>query len=66
MGRSKGAPKMTSRAEKHNERREQPRQKASSPSGSARKKRKPRGALFYSGDPTLAKRLEEEVYRSER
>lgn len=27
-----------------------------------RPKRKPRGALFNSGDPTLAQRLEEELY----
>lgn len=25
-------------------------------------KRKPRGPLFHSGDPTLAERLEEELY----
>lgn len=25
-------------------------------------KRKPRGALFHSGDPTLAQRIEEELY----
>ncbi|MBA2374762.1 MAG: hypothetical protein M3494_09750 [Actinomycetota bacterium] len=25
-------------------------------------KRKPRGSLFHSGDPTLAKRIEEEFY----
>jgi hypothetical protein len=34
--------------------------------GGQRPTRKPRGPLFHSGDPTLAKRLEEEVYRSER
>lgn len=27
-----------------------------------RPKRKPRGALFHSGDPTLAQRIEEELY----
>jgi hypothetical protein len=57
---------MARRAEEYNQRRDRTRQKASSPSGSAGEKRKPRGPLFHSGDPTLAKRLEEEVYRSER
>lgn len=27
-----------------------------------RPKRKPRGPLFHSGDPTLAQRIEEELY----
>lgn len=57
---------MVRRTEEPNERQEQPRQKILHASGSAGEKRKPRGALFYSGDPTLAKRVEEEVYRSER
>lgn len=56
---------MAKRTEEQHERRpEQPQQKAPRPS--ADKKRKPRGPLFHSGDPTLAKRLEEEIYRSER
>lgn len=55
---------MTRRAEERQERREQPRPKVSPTPGG--EKRKPRGPLFHSGDPTLAKRLEEEVYRSER
>ena len=57
------------RAKEQNERRE-PQQKASSPSNSTgssagknvRKKRKPRGALFHGNDPTLSKRVEEELY----
>lgn len=53
---------MARRIEEQNERREQPRQEASSPSGSAgKKRRKPRGALFHGDDPTLAKRAEEEL-----
>jgi hypothetical protein len=54
---------MAKRTEEQHERREQPWQKLPRPS--AGKKRKPRGPLFHSGDPTLAKRLEE-IYRSER
>lgn len=60
---------MARKAEQHNERREQSgpsRQKASSPSSSAtefaRKKRRPRGSLFHGDDPTLAKRVEEELH----
>ena len=54
---------MARRTEEQNERRGQPRQEdTSSPSGSAAKKRrKPRGALFRGDDPTLAKRAEEEL-----
>lgn len=50
--------------EEHEERREQPRPEVR-PSSDG-EKRKPRGPLFNSGDPTLAKRLEEEVYNSRR
>lgn len=56
---------MAKRTEEQHERRPgQPWKKP--PCSSAEKKRKPRGPLFHSGDPTLAKRLEEEIYRSER
>ncbi len=55
---------MARRTEEHEERREQPWPKGQPPSDG--KKRKPRGPLFHSGDPTLAKRLEEEVYSSRR
>lgn len=53
---------MVRRTEEQDERREQLRQKASPSSGSAGKKRKPRGALFHGDDPTLAKRAEEELH----
>jgi hypothetical protein len=55
---------MARRTEEHKERREPSRSKVR-PSSEA-KKRKPRGPLFRSGDPTLAERLEKEVYRSRR
>lgn len=55
---------MARRTEKQNERREQPRREASSPSGSAGKKREPREALLHGDDPTLAKRAEEELRTS--
>ena len=55
---------MGRRTEQHHESRERPQPKPPTPSGG--KKRKPRGPLFHSGDPTLAERLEEEVYSSRR
>lgn len=50
------------KTEEQNERRDRPRRKLSSPSGPAREKRKPRGAIFHGDDPTLAKRAEEELH----
>ncbi len=54
---------MARRTEKQDEREKWSRAKAPPPSGSAGKKREPRGALFHGEDPTLAKRAEEELYR---
>jgi hypothetical protein len=56
---------MARRTEEHKESRK-PSQPKARPSSEENKKRKPRGPLFYSGDPTLAGRLEDEVYRSGR
>jgi hypothetical protein len=54
---------MARSAEKR-EKNQESRQKTPTPS--KEKKRKPRGALFHSGDPTLAQRLKEEVYKPSR
>lgn len=53
---------MTRRTEKQDERGERSQPKVPPPSGSAGKKREPRGALFHGEDPTLAKRAEEELH----
>lgn len=50
------------KTEGQNERRDRSQRKLSSPSGPAREKRKPRGAIFHGDDPTLAKLAEEELY----
>jgi hypothetical protein len=50
---------MARRTEEHHGRREQPRPQSPS---SGTKKRKPRGPLFHGDDPTLAKRVEEELH----
>lgn len=55
---------MARRTEKHPERREQPESKLPPSSNEKKRKptRKPRGGLFHGADPTLAKRVEEELH----
>lgn len=49
------------RTEEQNEH-QQPARPKTSLSSPIKKKRQPRGALFHSHDPTLAKRAEEELH----